>query len=155
MASQTELLLYAADRAQHVEQVIRPALEQGYWVLCDRFTDSTLAYQGYGRGLDLSLIHQLNHIATGGLTPDLTLWLELDAATGLMRTQQRGTIDRMEQADLAFHQRVQQGFAALADQHPHRIRSIAAHGAIEAVSQRIQSVIYPYLQQWYPSRLTA
>lgn len=113
-----ELLLYAADRAQHVDQVIKPALDQGYWVLCDRFTDSTLAYQGYGRGLGLALIRQLNTIATAGLVPDLTIWLRLDAATGLARAKQRSQGDRIEQAELAFHQRVQAGFEAIAQQYP-------------------------------------
>jgi dTMP kinase len=109
LASRTELLLYAADRAQHVEECIKPALAAGCWVLCDRFVDSTIAYQGYGRGLDLALIEQLNHIATGGLVADLTLWLKLDAATGLARTRQRGQADRMEATEVAFHQRVQTG----------------------------------------------
>jgi dTMP kinase len=151
----TELLLYAADRAQHVDQVIRPALAENRWILCDRFVDSTLAYQGYGRGLDLPLIQQLNQIATGGLTADLTLWLKLDAAAGLARTQRRGTADRMERADLAFHQRVQAGFAALAHQDPERIVPISADATIEAVSDTIQTVIDEHLQRWYPSRLTA
>jgi len=155
ISSQAELLLYAADRAQHVEQVIRPALVANQWVLCDRFTDSTLAYQGYGRGLDLDHIHQLNHLATGGLTADLTLWLRLDAAQGLARTQRRGNPDRMERAELAFHQRVHEGFASLAQQHPDRIVPIAAEGTIDAVSEKIQAVIDQYFQQWYPSRLTA
>ncbi len=155
LTSTTELLLYAADRAQHVEQVIRPALAADKWVLCDRFVDSTLAYQGYGRGLDLHLIQRLNQIATSGLVADLTLWLKLDAAAGLARTQRRGVADRMEQAELAFHQRVQQGFDTLASQHPDRIVSIAAEGSIEAVSHNIQTVIDQHLQRWYPSRLTA
>jgi dTMP kinase len=155
LGSQAELLLYAADRAQHVQQLIQPALSAGYWVLCDRFIDSTVAYQGYGRGLDLALIEQLNQIATGGLTPDLTLWLELDAATGLVRSHRRGAVDRMEQADLAFHQRVYQGFKALAQQYPQRIVAIPAAGSVEAVSQTIQTVVEQHLQQWYPDCLTA
>jgi len=155
MNYKTELLLYAADRAQHVEEIIRPALAKNYWVLCDRFVDSTLAYQGYGRGLSLELIQQLNHMATGGLTADLTLWLELDAAAGLGRTHQRGQADRMEQADLAFHQRVQAGFAALAGQHRDRIVTIPGNGSIQTVANRIQTVIDQYLQRWYPSLLTA
>jgi dTMP kinase len=155
MNHKTELLLYAADRAQHVEEIIRPALAKNYWVLCDRFVDSTLAYQGYGRGLSLELIQQLNQVATGGLTADLTLWLELDAAAGLGRTQRRGQTDRMEQTDLVFHQRVQAGFAALAGQHPDRIMTIPGDGSIQTVANRIQTVVDQHLQQWYPSLLTA
>ncbi|WOD41275.1 dTMP kinase [Nodosilinea sp. E11] len=155
MASRAELLLYAADRAQHVEEVIKPALAQGCWVLCDRYIDSTVAYQGYGRGLDLALIDQLNAVATGGLVPDLTLWLKLDAATGLARTQQRGAADRMEQADLAFHQRVQRGFETLATQHPDRIVAIDAAAPVEAVAADIFAVVEGYLQQWYEPNLTA
>ncbi len=112
--SKAELLLYAADRAQHVEEVLRPWVEAGYWVLCDRYTDSTVAYQGYGRQLDLSLIGQLNKIATGGLKSDLTLWLNVSSDVGLARMRQRGDADRIEQASQDFHQRVNSGFAALA-----------------------------------------
>ncbi|MBE9109954.1 dTMP kinase [Nodosilinea sp. LEGE 07298] len=155
MASRAELLLYAADRAQHVEEVIKPALAKGCWVLCDRFIDSTVAYQGYGRGLDLALIDQLNQVATGGLVPDLTLWLKLDAEVGLARTRQRGTADRMEQADLAFHQRVQAGFEVLSQQHPERIEAIDAMGAVDAVASEIFAVVEGYLQQWYAPNLTA
>ncbi|MBE9156665.1 dTMP kinase [Nodosilinea sp. LEGE 06152] len=155
MASRAELLLYAADRAQHVEEVIKPALAEGCWVLCDRFIDSTVAYQGYGRGLDLGLIDQLNQVATGGLVPDLTLWLRLDAEVGLARTRQRGAADRMEQANLAFHQRVQGGFEALAQQHPDRVVAIDAVGSVEAVAAEIFAVVEGYLQQWYAPSLTA
>ncbi|MFQ4140159.1 dTMP kinase [Nodosilinea sp. PGN35] len=155
MVSRAELLLYAADRAQHVEEVIKPALARGCWVLCDRYTDSTVAYQGYGRGIDLDLIDQLNQVATGGLVPDLTLWLSLDVATGLARTRQRGVADRMEQADLAFHQRVQRGFETLAMQHPERIVAIDAAAAIETVAAEIFAVVEDYLQQWYAPSLTA
>lgn len=155
MASRAELLLYAADRAQHVEELIKPALAKGCWVLCDRYIDSTVAYQGYGRGLDLALIDQLNQVATGGLVPDLTLWLQLDAATGLLRTRQRGAADRMEQANLAFHQRVQGGFEALAEQHPERIVAIDATGAVDAVTAEIFAVVEGYLHQWYAPSLTA
>ncbi|MFM7470813.1 MAG: dTMP kinase [Nodosilinea sp. LVE1205-7] len=149
----TELLLYAADRAQHVAQVIKPALEQGCWVLCDRFVDSTLAYQGYGRGLNLDLIHQLNRIATAGVTPDLTLWLQLPVEQGLARARQRGGSDRMERADLSFHQRVQQGFEYLAQQYPQNRATIEAEGSPTAVAETILAVVQTYLEQWYPQDL--
>jgi len=105
-----ELLLYAADRAQHVEQRIRPALGAGHWVLSDRFTGSTAAYQGHGRGLSLPLIHQLEAIATGGLSADLTLWLDLPLAESLRRRGHRPA-DRIESAGEAFLQQVADGFA--------------------------------------------
>jgi len=149
MAARTELLLYAADRAQHVEEVLIPALAQGCLILCDRYIDSTMAYQGYGRGLDLTLIEQLNQIATGGLLPDLTLWLQLQATVGLARSRQRGSIDRMEQADMAFHQRVEQGFAALAAAHPQRIVSVVAAAPRAEVTRQIQTIVMQRLQQWY------
>ena len=148
----TELLMYAADRAQHVDEVIRPALARGDWVLCDRFVDSTVAYQGYGRGLDLSLIERLNRIATDGLNSDLTLWLRLNVTVGLDRSQRRGTLDRMESADLAFHQRVQQGFETLAAAHPHRIVPIDAAAPPEQVSEQIQRVLLERLHLWYGRR---
>jgi dTMP kinase len=110
-----ELLLYAADRAQHVETVLRPALERGDWVLCDRFTGSTAAYQGYGRGLPLGLIDTLSDIATGGLSADLTLWLDVPLAESYRR---RGgqLADRIEGEGVAFLGRVAHGFERLADQ---------------------------------------
>jgi dTMP kinase len=144
-----ELFLYAADRAQHVEELLLPQLVQGAIVLCDRYTDSTIAYQGYGRGLNLSLIDQLNHIATDGLTSDLTLWLDLDAAIGLARKRQQKTVDRIEQADLAFHQRVQEGFSALAKAHPERISRVDANLNEESVAQQIQRIVGERLAQWY------
>ncbi|MGC6482069.1 MAG: dTMP kinase [Synechococcus sp.] len=109
-----ELLLYAADRAQHLERVIRPALERGDWVLSDRFAGSTLAYQGYGRQLNQALILQLEQIATMGLQPDATLWLDLPVATSLARRADQAN-DRIEAAGQAFLERVGQGFRALAE----------------------------------------
>lgn len=145
----TELLLYAADRAQHVAMMLKPLLQSGALVLCDRFTDSTVAYQGYGRGLDLHLIEQLNHIATQELQSDLTLWLNLDVAIGLERTRSRGQRDRLEQTELSFHQRVQQGFVTLAQRYPERIVSIAADRSETEVSHLIQTVLQQRLQEWY------
>ncbi len=150
MDPRTELLLYAADRTQHVEQCLKPALIRGDLVLCDRYTDSTVAYQGYGRGLDRALIDQLNAIATGGLQPDLTLWLDLDVEIGLARAQSRGTRDRIEQSDLSFHQAVRQGFAALAQDYPDRFVRIDASGEIDTVSQQIQAAIGHFFRSNQP-----
>ncbi len=149
MQDRTELLLYAADRAQHVEGFLRPHLAQGALILCDRYTDSTVAYQGYGRGLDLSLIDQLNQIATNGLESHLTLWLDVDVTIGLARTRQRGDSDRIEQADLAFHQRVQQGFATLAMTYPDRIVRIDATPAEAEIASQIQAVLSDRFSQWF------
>lgn len=151
LSNRAELLLYAADRAQHVNELIRPKLAAGYLVLCDRYTDSTLAYQGYGRQLNIDLIHQLNTIATDGITPDLVILLQLDAATGLARTFKRGPTDRIEQSGLAFHQRVQQGFETLATQHPDRFVTIDASQSEAAIAAQIGDVVSKRLEQWYPS----
>ncbi len=148
IVSQAELLLFAADRAQHVETFLKPHLKQGAIILCDRFTDSTIAYQGYGRGLDQNLIKQLNQIATGGLQSDLTLWFDIDVKKGLARTQTRGERDRIEQADLTFHQRVHQGFCELASQAGDRIIRIDAHLSLEQVREKIQGVLSQQLKQW-------
>ncbi|AFD26564.1 Thymidylate kinase [Deinococcus gobiensis I-0] len=116
-----EFLLYSASRAQLVAEVIRPALERGEVVVCDRYADSTLAYQGYGRGLDLGFLERVTQEATGGLRPDLTVLLDLDPALGLARAARRGQPDRLERADLAFHTRVREGFLALAAAEPGRV----------------------------------
>lgn len=154
LAPTTELLLYAADRAEHISQVIHPALERGQIVLCDRFIDSTLAYQGYGQQLDLNLIQQLNQIATQGISPDLTLWLKLPVEQGLARAHQRSSAvsqaptDRMESAEIAFHHRLYQGFQTLAQAHPHRIHTVAADGSIEEVAHRIWQIVEAHLSRW-------
>ncbi|RZM83048.1 dTMP kinase [Leptolyngbya iicbica LK] len=153
LGARAELLLYAADRAQHIEEVICPALQAGSWVLCDRFIDSTVAYQGYGRGLSLSLIEQLNDIATEGISGDLTFWLKLDAAQGLSRSRRRGSLDRMEQTHLEFHQQVQQGFETLAERHPERIVTIDAAVTEDTVAQQIQTIMEQKLKTWYRKHL--
>lgn len=136
-----ELLLYAADRAQHVEEVLKPHLSRGAIVLCDRYTDSTIAYQGYGRRLSLSLIEQLNTIATIGVVSDLTLWLDVDVEVGLARTQKREVTDRIEQSDLVFHQRVQQGYTELALAHSERIVRVDASLSETDVQEQIQHIL--------------
>lgn len=110
MSALTEFLLYSASRAQHVAEVIAPALRAGRLVLSDRFAGASVAYQGHGRGLDLDFIADLGRRVTGGIEPDLTLLLDVEARTGLERVAARGSPDRLEQADLAFHRRVRAGF---------------------------------------------
>jgi dTMP kinase len=142
----TELLLYAADRAQHVIHCLQPHLSQGAVILCDRYTDSTIAYQGYGRELDRGLIDRLNQIATQGLESNLTLWLDVEVEIGLARAKQRNNGgDRIEQATLEFHYRVQQGFQDLAQQHPDRIVRIDASLNELQVFEQIQAVLQRFL----------
>lgn len=146
----TELLLYAADRAQHVEQFLRPNLERGALILCDRYTDSTIAYQGYGRGLDLHLIDQLNQVATGGLQSDLTIWLDIEVELGFERMKQRGKRDRIEQASIEFHQRVRLGFAKLAEENRDRIVRIDGSGSESRVAEQVKAAISQALTRWRP-----
>jgi dTMP kinase len=134
-----ELLLYAADRAQHVRRVILPALSLGKVVLSDRFYDATTVYQGYARGFDLKLVNQLNELATGGLKPDLTLLFDLDVETGLKRTMRRGDgtgmtaagPDRLDQEPIEFHERVRKAYLEIAAREPERFRVIPSAGPVE------------------------
>jgi dTMP kinase len=145
MQERAELLLYAADRAQHVEGWIKPQLAAGAMVLCDRYTDSTVAYQGYGRGLSLELISQINQLATNGLTSDLTIWLDIDVEIGLARAKKRSTLDRFEQANIEFHRRIQTGYQALAKANPQRIMRVDASRSIEAVTTQLQDILKKFL----------
>lgn len=133
LSSRAELFLFLADRAQHVAEIVRPALEAGQIVLCDRYTDSTLAYQGYGRGLDTEYLRRLNDAATGGLAPDLTLLLDLPVRCGLGRAGERNRIKglvvsegRFDSESLDFHERVRTGYRALAEEEPERFAIIDA-----------------------------
>jgi dTMP kinase len=141
MVPTAELLLYAADRAQHVEEVVRPALAQGSVVLCDRYVDSTLAYQGYGRGLDMDLIGRLNALATGGLVPDLTLLLDLPVEQGLARVAASRQVDRLETEAIAFHHRLRDGYLALARREPARFVVIDATQAPEHVQAALRRAV--------------
>lgn len=141
MDATTELLLYAASRRQHVMEVIRPARERGVAVFCDRYTDATLAYQGYGRLLDLDRLQTLNQWATDGLQPDLTLLFDIDEATGLARAHARNaemTVDegRFEAEDLRFHRRVREGYLTMAAAEPRRFAVIEGSGTIDEVFAR-------------------
>ncbi len=148
LSDRAELFLYAADRAEHVEAFLKPQLALGAIVLCDRYTDSTVAYQGYGRGFSLAAIASLNQMATDGLESHLTLWLDVDVEIGLARTRRRGSADRMELADLNFHRRVQQGYAELALAHPHRIARVDASVCEEEVFQQIQTILMQRFEEW-------
>jgi dTMP kinase len=142
----TELLLYFASRAQNVEQVIRPALEGGQVVLCDRFTDSTLVYQGCGRGLDTNVILELDRIACQGLMPDITVLIDIDIATSLARAQRRNertgrTEARIDEESEAFHERVRQGYLALAAREKARFIVVDGCASAGEVAVRIREGI--------------
>ncbi len=142
-----ELLLYAASRAQHLREIILPALADGTNVLCDRFSDATLAYQGYGRGLDSEMIRSLDRIVTAGMRPDLTLLFDIDAASGIARAQGRNNSRgleaeaRFENEELAFHERVRQGYLTLVAQEPDRIRVVDASSSPEAVQAKVRKIV--------------
>ncbi|MDD4587609.1 MAG: dTMP kinase [Heliobacteriaceae bacterium] len=142
MTPWAEVFLYAAARAQLVGEVIRPALAAGQVVICDRYTDSTLAYQGFGRGLDLEDLRQVNFLATGGLTPHLTLVLNLGVEAGFARVSRRRDTDRLEREEQTFHQRVYQGFLTLATAEPERIQVVPAQGDIWMVHRRLVTAIH-------------
>ncbi len=141
MHPRTEILLFLAARAQLVEQRIRPELSTGALVLCDRYADSTLAYQGYGHGTDLDQLHQLLLFATGGLKPDLTVLLDIHPEVGLLRKKHGGEWNRLDAYELAFHQRVRQGYLQLVQQEPHRWVMIDASQPFEVVQSQIREVV--------------
>ena len=155
MAPVAELFLYEASRAQLVSEVIRPALAEGRIVLCDRFADSTVAYQGHGRGLDLDLITRLNGIATEGLRPDLTFLLDLDPAAGLARARQRMVQrnerhDRIEEELVSFHQRVQAGYHTIAAADGKRVVVLDASRGMGEIADRIRRRVEELLQAAAP-----
>lgn len=147
IASSTELFLYLADRAQHVNEVILPALEAGKIVLCDRFTDSTIAYQGYGRGIELRLLRQLNAIADQGLCPDLTFLFDCPARVGLARTARRQSEtgrrqeDRFEREKIEFHEKVRAGFLEMARAEPQRFRIVDATRPVEEITLALKKIV--------------
>jgi dTMP kinase len=137
-----ELFLYEADRAQHIHETLFPALKKGTIVLCDRYTDSTLAYQSYGRGLNKAAVTSLNRVATQGLMPDLTVLLDVPVERGLqLAKRKKKRLDRLERAGLSFHKRVRAGFLALAKEEPKRFRVIQQQATIEQTQNIIRQAI--------------
>lgn len=134
-----ESFLFLADRAQHVEYVIKPAIKSGKIVLCDRHTDSTVAYQGYARGNDIDEINKLNSIAVNGIIPDLTFVFDVDTDIALQRVGKEQ--DRMEAAGLEFHKKVRQGYLELAKKYPNRIKVINSNVCVEDVFEQVKSVL--------------
>lgn len=150
--AKAELLLFAAARAQHVQEVILPALASGRVVLCDRFSDATLAYQGFGRGLDLDFIRSLNHFSAAALEPGLTVLFDLPAEVGLGRAFSRmahlegaAREDRFEQEDLAFHRKIRNGYLTLAYEQPGRFRVVDASRNMQAIHLEVLDIIGKYI----------
>jgi dTMP kinase len=142
----TETFLFMAARHQHVADKLRPWLRAGRVVLCDRYTDATVAYQGYGRGIDPQLIRELNLQATGGVLPDLTLLFDLDPAIGVRRIAAR-RLDRFEREKLAFHRRVRRGYLEIMRAEPKRVRGVDASAPPEEVERRVREVVQEFLVQ--------
>lgn len=141
MEPMTELLLYNAARVQHIKEIVMPALLRGEVVITDRFSDSTMAYQGYGRGIGLDLIDSLDSVATGRLRPHLTILLDIDVDTGLMRNRKLQKHDRLELEDISFHEKVRKGFLGMAAREQDRIRLVDCSGDIEAVQRNIVGIV--------------
>lgn len=150
---QTEALLILAARCQHVTHLIKPALQSGAVVLCDRFSDSTLAYQGFARGLDLQWLREANNVATGGLAPDLTLVLDLPISVGLARRKaDRGQQNRLDQEAERFHRKVRRGFLTLAAEEPGRMKIVNANRPAQEVRDELTEIVIGWLKK--PRRLS-
>jgi dTMP kinase len=150
MATDAELLLMFAARAEHIAKTIRPALEQGTWVLCDRFTDATYAYQGGGRGVDPARIATVEDYVQGHLRPDLTLLLDLPVASGLVRAGKRSAPDRFESESQRFFEAVREAYLAIAESQPLRVRLIDAALPLKQVSEQVRSEIATFLEGIVP-----
>ncbi len=147
MTDMTETLLMFAARAQHVSQIIKPALNRGNWVVCDRFTDSTYAYQGGGRGMGVELVSDLEHAILGDFEPDLTILLDIPAEVGLSRAGKRGDLDRFENEDIEFFNRVREGFLDRA-RRLERFRIIDANRPLEEVQNNVEAEIKKVINEW-------
>lgn len=141
MGHMTELLLYAAARAQLVEEVIQPALDQGKVVICDRFIESSAVYQGIARGLGVDLVYEVNRFAVGNTMPDITLLLDVDAETGIGRKKQQAELDRMESEKLEFHRKVVEGYRLLAERDKNRMVKIDGRNSIEEIHRQIKVAV--------------
>ncbi len=147
VAAETEAFLVFAARRQHVAQVIEPALARGAIVLCDRFSDSTLAYQGYARGLNVAMLERLNRLASHAVTPNLTLLFDLPVATGLARRRSAAETNRLDRESLRFHQKVRAGFLDLAKRHPKRMKVVSSRASKETVARAVARIVAPMLSQ--------
>lgn len=155
--NKTELLLYEASRAQHIKDVIRPALDKGHIVLCDRFTDATLAYQGHAQGISNDLIENLNQFATDNITPDLTVLIDCPVEVGLKRAKKREETvnqgvseDRFEAKSIAFHQKVRLGYLEIAERYSNRIHLVDGREDVSTVQQGIRTVVLKKIESLQP-----
>jgi dTMP kinase len=142
-----ELLLYNAARVQHIKEIIGPALERGDIVITDRFSDSTVAYQGYARGIDLQLIDSLDIIATKKLRPDVTILFDIDVRTGLARNKDLGKNDRLELEDISFHEKVRKGFLQIAARETGRIKVVDCSESLDGVRQKVFKIVSEFLEE--------
>lgn len=145
VAPMCEAFLFLADRAQHIEHLIKPAVAAGKIVVCDRHTDSTIAYQGYGRGEDIEQLKYLNNLATGPIKPDLTF--VFDVSTEVAQTRVGSEKDRMESAGIEFHKKVRQGYLEIAKQEPERVKIVDANNSIEKVFEDTKKILDAFLNQ--------
>lgn len=153
MAPLTEALLFSAARYEHIDKLILPALQEGKIIICDRFADATVAYQCFGRGLDLELIDQVNFIATRGIKPDLTFFLDIEPEKGFLRVTERikslkQELDRIEKEENEFFLKVRKGYLYLAKKEPERFKVVKAEGGIEEIYKKIEEIALHYIKKW-------
>lgn len=141
MGNMTEMLLYAAARAQLMEEVIRPALNEDKIVICDRFVESSAVYQGIARGMGIDLVYEVNQYAIGDTLPDLTIMIDIDAETGISRKKKQAELDRMEREAIDFHEKVVSGYREIADKYPERILHIDGNRSIDNIHAQITAAV--------------
>ena len=139
----TEALLYAASRRQHLEEIVKPALNEGKVVICDRYLDSSLAYQGYARGLGIEEVYNINMYATSGFLPDLTIYIDIPVEVGLGRIKENNRdVNRLDLEKVAFHNKVREGYLKIASMYPDRIKVIDGNATLEEVFERVKEVLF-------------
>ena len=148
MDPKTELLLYLSSRAQHLAEIIQPKLEDGQIIISDRFSDATLAYQGYGRGKDFGKLKEFSAFILNAKEPHVTFLLDIDVFIGLSRIKKRGPLNRLDQEDLDFHQRVRDGYLQLAKENPRRIQVLSGEKDSESLHKEITQILAPFLKEY-------
>lgn len=146
--SKTEVLLFAASRREHIVKKIKPSLEKGIFVVCDRFLDSSIAYQAYGRGLDKQEILSINNYALGGVKPDVTLYFDVDVERGLARTQKRDDNNKLDRESVEFYEKIKSAYDDLLFEEPERIRRVNANAELVAVEKEVDKLIERMFMEW-------